>query len=107
MDDRTISLAATINAASYECGEFRGIFGRIEERLKALPPAQPGWIPCSTELPKESGEYQVTVQYDNDDYDVVIYEYNAYRKEWNDGDLYSGIVMAWQPKPKPWEGEKP
>ena len=42
MDDRTISLAAAINAASYECGEFRGIFGRIEERLKALPPAQPG-----------------------------------------------------------------
>ena len=73
------------------------------DKVPSVTPKQPGWIPCSTELPKESGEYQVTVQYDNDDYDVVIYEYNAYRKEWNDGDLYSGIVMAWQPKPKPWE----
>lgn len=36
-----ISRQAAIDAASYECGELRGVFGRIEERLKALPSAQP------------------------------------------------------------------
>ena len=35
-----ISRQAAIDAASYECGELRGVFGRIEERLKALPSAQ-------------------------------------------------------------------
>lgn len=78
----------------------------VRNMLKALPPEQPKWTPCSVEQPKETGLYMVTVQYDNGDNDVDIYEYDAYRKEWNDGDLYSGEVMAWQAKPKPWEGSK-
>lgn len=35
-----ISRQAAIEAVSYECGELRGVFGRIEEMLIALPPAQ-------------------------------------------------------------------
>lgn len=31
---------AAIDAASCECNELRGVFGRIEERLKALPSAE-------------------------------------------------------------------
>lgn len=70
-----------------------------------LPSAQPGWTPCTHEtMPQESGEYLVTIKWDEGDYDVDIYEYDAYYKEWNDGDLYSGRVMAWQMKPEPWKG---
>lgn len=42
----SISRQAAIDAASYECGELRGVFGRIEERLKALPSAQLEIIWC-------------------------------------------------------------
>ena len=41
-----ISRQAAIEAASYECGELRGVFGRIEERLKALPSTQPEIVRC-------------------------------------------------------------
>ena len=41
-----ISRQAAIDEASYECNELRGVFGRIEERLKALPSAQPEIIAC-------------------------------------------------------------
>ena len=36
-----ISRQAALEAVSYECGELRGVFERIEERLLALPSAQP------------------------------------------------------------------
>lgn len=41
MNDDLISRQAAIDVASCECGELRGVFGRIEEKLKYLPPAQP------------------------------------------------------------------
>lgn len=41
-----IDRQAAIDAVSYECGELRGVFGRIEERLKALPSAQTEIIEC-------------------------------------------------------------
>lgn len=37
----TIYRQAAIEVASRECQEWRGIFARIEDGLKALPPAQP------------------------------------------------------------------
>lgn len=40
-DEDTISRQDAIDVASDECGELQGVFGRIEERLKALPSAQP------------------------------------------------------------------
>ena len=108
MDDRTISLAEAINAASYECGEFRGIFGQIEERLKALPPAQPGWIPWdSGRFPEESGTYTVTA-YDGATKRVTYAKYQKRLKRWElTGARAYWRVLAWMEKPKPWEGEKP
>ena len=41
-----ISRQAAINAASEGCFEWRGVFARIEEKLKALPSAQPEIIHC-------------------------------------------------------------
>lgn len=46
MADDTIYRQAAIDAASYECNELRGVFGRIEERLKALPSVQPKIVRC-------------------------------------------------------------
>lgn len=41
-----ISRQAAIDAANEECFELRGIFARIEEKLKALPSVQPEIIRC-------------------------------------------------------------
>ena len=78
----------------------------MQNEIKQLPsvtPKQPGWIPCTPEtMPQESGEYLVTIKWDEGDYDVDIYEYDAYYKEWNDGELYCEKVMAWQLLPTPY-----
>lgn len=82
--------------------EHWNVYSELHDMISGLS-MESKWTLCSTELPKKTGLYMVTVQYDNGDYDVDIYEYDAYRKEWNDGDIYSGEVMAWQAKPKPWK----
>lgn len=41
-----ISRQAAIEAVSHGCQEWRGIFGRCEENILALPPAQPEIIRC-------------------------------------------------------------
>lgn len=66
--------------------------------------AQPGWIPCNSDLPKQDGWYLVTVEksYGN----VVDMKY------WNMHDtgnqwICSDPVCAWMmPLPKPWEGDE-
>ena len=72
---------------------------------------QPGWIPCSRELPKKDGQYIVTVKYEHvDGYEDIYSEHG----EWVDGHWDAGFghcgrvekVLAWQPLPKPWEGEE-
>ena len=70
--------------------------------IKALE-TQPQWIPCSERLPDESGKYLVTIRYE-DGYDTDLFKYNSHWREWNDGEMYGGNVIAWQQKPQPWEG---
>ena len=62
------------------------------------------WIPTSEILPGKSAAYLVTIKWDEDDYDIECLEYNDYSKEWNDGDLCGGRVIAWMPLPKRYEG---
>ena len=75
--------------------------------IKALPSAQPGWIPCRTALPKEDGQYIVTVKYEHvDGYEDIYSEHG----EWVDGHWDAGYghcgrvekVLAWQPLPTPY-----
>ena len=44
--DELISRQAAIDAVSKACEEWRGIFARCEEKLLALPPAQPDIVRC-------------------------------------------------------------
>lgn len=102
----------------------------VIKRIKELPSAQPGediramcgecdawnqyknypqpqWIPCSPEtMPQEDGEYLVTIHWENGGYYTDLLIYKAYLKEWKNEDKIFGTVTAWQPKPKPCEGER-
>lgn len=69
---------------------------RAVTALKALPSAQPRWIPCCTALPKENGYYLTTTMYN-----AVCLDY------WNTDNFdRTEIVLAWMPLPTPWEGEQ-
>lgn len=76
--------------------------------LVQLPSAQPGWIPCKTALPKEDGQYIVTIKYEHVDGYEDIYSEHI---EWVDGhwDEFGHYhcgrvekVLAWQPLPEPY-----
>lgn len=76
------------------------------EQLPSVTPKQPGWIPCKTALPKEDGEYLATIHWKSGGYYTDLLIYKAYLKEWKNEDRIFGTVIAWQPKPKPYEGER-
>ena len=122
MDD-TISRAAVLRILYRKLSNgFRDYNGDWNEptinkdaidKVKALPSAQPGWIPCSRELPKNKGKYYVTQHqygaYDpnmtgtyvcNTDYIFYSVRHSRWLKDMN------CKVVAWMPLPKPWEGEK-
>lgn len=72
--------------------------------IHELPSVQPGWIPCKTALPHEDGEYLVTIHWKSGGYYTDLLIYKDYLKEWKNEDRIFGTVIAWQPKPIPWEG---
>lgn len=75
--------------------------------LDSLPSAQPGWIPCNSgKFPEESGTYTVTA-YDGATKRVTYAKYQKRLKRWElTGARAYWRVLAWQPKPQPWEGEQ-
>lgn len=75
-------------------------------------PMQSEWIPVSERLPKEDGQYLITVKYKhvNDSYEDVYAEHG----EWYDGrwDMFCfghcgevEEIIAWMPLPKPYKAE--
>ena len=70
--------------------------------LVQLPSAQPGWIPCSEEMPKKEGRYIVTVRNIFDNIEVRFRYWNEDCKLWS-GDQMDD-VLAWCEIPEPWEG---
>ena len=75
------------------------------DAVKALPSAdKPAWIPCSERPPEEEGEYLVTAKeyaFDSSYYDVHI-AYFSPNKEWFLM-MSPCEIVAWMPKPKPFE----
>lgn len=110
MDD-LISRAAAINALGEEPPVWYDGEDEIAERnqwrrdvaaIKALSPAQPGWIPCSVMLPENDGVYLVTLR-------AITQLQKACAKidiARFDGKWHKAYpVVAWMPLPKPWEGD--
>ena len=123
MKDDTISRAAAIEAVhNYWMSEGRKLpkkmVGEYEvldwdyksqlrhnkmicEAIKALPSAQPGWIPCTPEtMPEKEGRYVCTYTYDGKK-DVFMFRFE-------DGDFlvpwYVDTITAWYKPLDPWEG---
>ena len=123
MNDDTISREAALAEVVYLCEDCPVEFYMgpcpsqqcdvriMREALENLPPAQPGWIPCSVTSPKNSGNYYVTQfrydVYDTDMTGAYICEtdyiwYSTLRKKWFPKGNCK--VVAWMPLPPKWEG---
>ena len=104
---RLVDEDAALNIVAYECGEFAGLAGRIEKRIRDLPPLQPEqrWIPVTERLPAYGEDVLISIGgYCNVGHIVSVNEeeqYNWYFSGWyhlpND-------VDAWMPLPEPWKG---
>lgn len=65
---RPIDEEKIINIVAYECGEWSGLAKEIEKQIRALPTAEPQWIPCSEQMPVEEVAVWVTIA----GHDVII-----------------------------------
>ena len=106
----TISRAAALNLIEQSCCDLEYACDNVALRkeVKELPPVtpkQPGWIPWgSGRFPEESGTYTVTA-YDGAKRRVTYAKYQKRLKRWElTGARAYWKVLAWQPKPQPWEG---
>ena len=96
------------NLPSTQPGEdIRAMCGECDawNQYKNYP--QPGWIPCSTALPRDEEEVIVSIHDDSGDYarDYTSFGwYAAAGKFWVVDNEVNMRVTAWMPLPKPWEG---
>ena len=100
IDDWKNDFKEYVNTLNIPRDDYNEIMAYIEES-----PLAQQWIPVTVKLPDESGTYLVTISYKNgssDDTDLIWY--SSHWREWNEGELSGGKVIAWQPKPKPWKG---
>ena len=89
-----------------EVEDIRAMCGECDAWNQYKNP-QPGWIPCKTALPKEDGQYIVTLKDDKEVW-IDIAEWNPtfggrWQAEFFDCE-YRDIdnVVAWQPLPTPY-----
>ena len=73
----------------------------LKKANKALKAKQ--WIPVSEKLPKYSDS--VLVSLFDDEIDLGSYYCDTWHTR-EDGSVEDGIVLAWMPLPKPYEGDK-
>jgi len=113
-DDRLISLNAAIDALGEEPLVWHDGEDEIAERnqwrrdvaaIKALPSAQPGWIPCEERLPEPGVNVLVDVL------DIPAGDrFPLVDKIGDDGDWCNcygeWFAVAWMPLPSPWEGRQ-
>jgi len=75
------------------------------DKVPSVTPKQPGWIPCKTRKPEKSGLYLVTKQQKTGEIQLATAHYNTAFDEWSGNGNFKK-VLAWQPLPSPWRGEK-
>jgi hypothetical protein len=100
---------ASIAKAKARSDAQKALMGRVMFFTEKLPPVTPKpiWIHVSEDLPKESGEYLVSVidEYDGNYEAVGVARYDAEEGEWQDLGV-DRTVIAWNHKPTPYrEGE--
>lgn len=76
-----------------------GVGNRALEKLRALPSAEPRWIPCGERLPEEDGYYLVT----NSKWGAPWREITLWV---TDGWSSDNKPIAWMPLPEPYREEK-
>lgn len=115
-DGDLISRQAVIGIVEFECGEWKGLARTIVKEIEQLPSAEKTaeWISVRKQKPEDYEEVIATVRYDYKDkqeYEVVTgvryskeegweWAYEAGSDYW---ESINGVVVAWQPLPKPYE----
>lgn len=87
-------------------GYARGVEYVAEIIRSHMDEVDDDWIPCSEQLPEESGHYlvQLSRKLPNEDYsDRVVVLYNAEEKEFM---CYESFIIAWQPLPESYKAKK-
>lgn len=100
MDD-TISRQAAIKNAHFPAIDDASYEVVRVDDILALPPAQPGWIPCSPEtMPETEGRYVCTYIHDGKkDVFMFRFEDGGWIVPW-----YVNAITAWYKPLDPWEG---
>ena len=78
--------------------DTRIAFDSMKSKVKAIPSAEPKWIPVIEKLPKEGTLVLCSVT--DEKHSVVINQYNA-QEYW-----FDGKIIAWMPLPSPYKGEQ-
>ena len=100
--DRLISEQAVLDTVfecvdAYDSGEVKESLNMyIQSHIKAIPSAEPKWIPCSEKLPEADGRYLCTYE---DDIEENCVDFGSYEN----GEWYVDKVIAWMPLPTPYE----
>ena len=84
----------------YHCPKFCKV---IKETVKEIEENHNGWIPCSEHQPEEAGTYNVTA-YDGRILRSTHAKWQPRLKSWNlTGTMAYWKIIAWQPKPQPYQ----
>lgn len=88
---------------------MRTQWGCDREAIEALPSAQL-WIPCSERLPKQIGDYLITIRQSYNDsicYDTDVATFEGSWVTFNDWDEGFGFdIVAWCDLPKPYKEDE-
>ena len=88
------------NKEKHHCPKFCKV---IKETVKEIEENHNGWISCSEHQPEEAGTYNVTA-YDGRTLRSTHAKWQPRLKSWNlTGTMAYWKIIAWQPKPQPYQ----
>lgn len=99
-------IEALNHQAYYSCAHC--MEDAIEVVKKVADEYNNGWIPCENELPKEYTDV-LGCDYNGNIYVVQFYKDSIFGKTWrlwNGGDWRFNCIVAWQPLPAPYRGNR-
>ena len=107
MKDDTISRQAAIDALNgmkiyRPLDSDRWVISDCINKIVNLPSAERRgrWIPCSERMPDKSGEYFITLKYDDGVTSIMLSWFYGKEKCWS---YKNANVVAWMPTPEPYK----